>query len=227
MTNTPQSFIKIFGGPGTGKTTALLRSLSTHLTQDAEGGGPSFCILTFSRVQSHDLQQKMITLGYPSTVLRSVGTFHSIGSRLICFSKGQGLTAHEMRTYFLKTWKMDVRPTEKKEALANPVSEDYFLRQQKDTSNEGEFLLTVYDRCRQEYVCPFLHISKKDAYALWSRHYEEWNVRTGGVLDFSRHWTILREYEMWKERQDKMDYTDILLQVLAREVTQGADGGGS
>ena len=164
----------------------------------------------------------MITLGYSSTVLRSVGTFHSIGSRLICFSKGQGLTAHEMRTYFLKTWKMDVRPTEKKEALANPVSEDYFLRQQKDTSNEGEFLLTVYDRCRQEYVCPFLHISKKDAYILWSRHYEEWNVRTGGVLDFSRHWTILREYEMWKTRQDKMDYTDILLQVLEREVTHGA-----
>ena len=83
---------KIYGGPGTGKTTTLQKRLDDELKEYGIG---DICFTTFSR-KAKEVIFKRVRKAYPSIrKLEWFGTMHSICARLIGFNSENALTPED------------------------------------------------------------------------------------------------------------------------------------
>lgn len=201
----------IWGLPGTGKTTTLMNRLSTELELVDDLG--DVVGTTFRKSMAREFQNRAKeTLGLDELPeYHNFRTTHAICYRLTGASSENIVKASQLREFFRDVYSYSAEYDLSPRRVDTEGLEWSDLRQSGNAV--GNVLVQLYD---------------------WSRHIQEpiekcWKSSPSLELEDRRKLspgmvvTFQEEYEDWKRDNGLTDFTDMLVETLARELTPGME----
>lgn len=180
-----QTVIKLFGAPGTGKTTTLLQYLSRVMEKGVKPEDIGF--VTFTRAARRQARQEVFKK-FPKMVeddLRFFRTLHSTCFQRMGLTKNSVVGHRELRE-FGEEFHYDF-------SYAGSTRRDEDMMFQTTGSKQGDRFL-AFNHWRRHRLLPF-----EVAYRLWPDHLQYWEVQ-----EFERL------YMEWRRGQSLFDFTDML-----------------
>lgn len=185
--------LKIYGPPGTGKTTELLRVLQKEL-QTTSARRVAF--LTFTRAARQEVLARTQKADEDLPFCR---TIHAICYRLLHVHRDQMVTPR-----LLKAWGKEIG-MELSGRAPDPLAEDAYGEGVQATIGDRMLAINHLGRHRRVGLRAMLDTSDDPEI----------------TLDLAKWFT--ESYRHWKEQENLLDYTDLLVQYLHRGATLDVD----
>ncbi len=192
----------IFGAPGTGKTTFLMKTLEELFNK---GYKPEdICFSTYSCSAAEEAKERaMLRFSIEKKDIPFFGTIHSICFRAFNFER-EVMTSKD-KTIFFDSEKIDYRVVETDEDL---------LTNEDNIEIEGNVLLNFYDKLRLFFSRNISDFQEKDlkkaffSLPLNEKEYEKI------FCSYFNPYDVLVRYEKFKEKNNLIDFIDMLLFAL-------------
>ena len=186
----------IYGAPGTGKTTFLLKIVEKYLDKGIPPERIAFC--SFSKAASSEAKTRAISkFGFEKSDIPYFGTIHSMCYRHFFLGKKLAKKAE-----FFKQVNIEYKEVEENEN---------FLADYEGYKEAGDIIMDFYYKLRLKFCKNIYEIKEKE---LKNYFYElpisEDNYMELFVGTFNLH-NILLKYEEWKKENDVIDFIDMLL----------------
>ncbi|MHA1835280.1 MAG: UvrD-helicase domain-containing protein [Candidatus Baldrarchaeia archaeon] len=195
--------ICIYGVPGSGKTTKCLEMLDTFLE---EYDPNEIAYLSFTRAATNEaIKRAVAKFGFERREMEWFRTIHSACFKLLELSLDSVLKEDEIKK-FCKMYGLRYK-TEGERAIDDERS---ILRPTKHPEVEGNCLIDFSNRLRNITGKNASELSEEEVMRHWARTPSGFSAFLSPV----RIYEFLIEYEDYKERIGKFDYTDMLINVL-------------
>ena len=190
----------IFGAPGTGKTTRLLKIIEGLISK---GIHPSeICFCTFSKAGANEARERAIAkFGFDKKDVLFYGTIHSLCYKQFCV--GHHLVK---RGDFFKEAEIEYKEVKEDMDMIN----DYI-------QEDGNVIITFYDKLRLYFKKDINGFKKEELIPCFYKlpmGEGDYNILFGGITNT---YEVLRAYEKYKEETETIDYVDMLLLAYKKE----------
>jgi len=199
--------IRIFGVPGSGKTTKCLEMLDMFLQKYEPS---EIAYLSFTRAATYEaVKRAMEKFGFERKEMCWFRTIHSACFKLLELERDNILSEKDIKR-FCKLRGVRYK-TEGERALDDERS---ILRPTKYPDVEGNFLIDFSNKLRNFTCKEVRELSEDEVRMLWARL----SPQFAPFVSHVRIYDFLVEFEEYKERIGKFDYTDMLINVLKQKM---------
>lgn len=195
--------LKLYGGPGSGKTESGLRWTIERVEDGADVHGVAFVSYTNAAVdEAKSRVAETFGISDPDKELPYSRTLHSLCYRALGIS-GQDWNAEQRIKDFGQQYGYDVAATRRS-------ADEEGVEGIRDAAGRDAVMLAVWEFGRQRLIThPY------EAY----RAFQEYDPDGTALIGFPRFKQFVSDYEEWKHKGCLRDYTDLLLELLERPVS--------